>query len=383
MTNKATADSALLRAIVQCRGNDPELRISELVGNVPNWDALLCMAEAHRMLPMLFAYLTQSGAKIPAEASERLQSAYQKNLVISMANTAELIALLNSFEGEGIQAIPFKGVVLAKSLYSEPALRQAGDLDILIDVRDLPRAGSILLERGYELQTPMGPDGLPANPDCFECHFERPGDGMVTELRWRFDLVQPKFRRNLGIKWVMPYRRMTSLAGAEVPDLAPELLLILLSMHGSKHWWTRLLWICDIGQLLSSHPSLDWPTVLRESRRAGLWRCTALGVLLAQRITGCQVPAKILHRFESDRFANGLVMHFENCLFDAPGSLPDGFVPYNFQLFGFWDRTRLFLSGELLLPNERDRAVVALPGWLGALYYVIRPLRILWDRSPR
>src|SRR5580692_3096777 len=26
MTNKATADSTLLRAIVQCRGNDPELR---------------------------------------------------------------------------------------------------------------------------------------------------------------------------------------------------------------------------------------------------------------------------------------------------------------------------------------------------------------------
>jgi putative nucleotidyltransferase-like protein len=383
MANKAPADCALLRAIARSRCNDSEFRIADLAGKVTNWDALLRLAEDHRMMPMLFARLAQSGVKIPAGASERLQSAYQRNLVISMANTAELIALLNSFEDAGIQAIPFKGVVLAQSVYGEPASRQAGDLDILIDVRDLPRAGSTLFERGYELQTPMGPDGLPDDPDCFECHFERPGDGMITELRWRFDLVQPKFLHNLGIKWVMPYRRVTSLAGAEIPDLAPELLLILLSMHGSKHNWARLLWICDIGQLLSSHPSLDWRTVLRETRRAGLWRSTALGVLLAQRITGCQIPAKVLHSFESDYFANGLALHFENCLFHAPGSLPDGLVPYNFRLFGFWDRLRLFLSGELLRPTERDRAVVALPKWLGGLYYLIRPFRILWHRSPR
>lgn len=381
--DKDRAEYALLRAVSSCRGENDGSPIAELIRNVSDWGALLRMAEDHRVLPMLFVRVAQSGEDIPAETLERLQSAYERNLVISMANTAELIALLGSFEGEGIQAIPFKGVVLATSVYGGPALRQAGDLDILIDRSDLARASSILVERGYELQTPVGPDGLPSDPDCFEFHFERLRDGMVTELRWRFDLVQPKFRRNLGMSWVLPYRRAASLAGAEVPDLAPELLLILLSMHGSKHCWTRLLWVCDIGRLLSSHPSLDWRTVLREARRAGLWRCTAVGVLLAQRVTGCQVPGKVLHRLESDRFANGLALHFENCLFEAPGSMPSGLVPYNMQLFGNWDRMRLILSGELLQPNERDRAVVALPRWLRGLYYLIRPFRILWDRSPR
>ncbi len=383
MTNNERADYALLRALARCRGNDSRPEIAELAGKVTDWDSLLQLAGEHRVLPFLFVYLAKSGAKIPADAFERLQSAYQRNLVISMTNTVELIELLNSFERENIQAIPFKGVVLAKSVYGDTALRQAGDLDILIGVGDLSRACSLLLERGYELQTPMGPDGLPANPDGFECHFERPRDGMVTELRWRFDLVQPKFRRNLGMDWVNPYRRVTSLAGAEVPDIAPELLLILLSMHGSKHLWTRLLWICDLGHLLSAHPSLDWRMVFREARRAGLWRCTALGVLLAKRLTGCEVPEKVLRCFESDHFANGLARHFEDCLFEAPGSLPDGLVPYNIQLFSSWDRTGLFLSGELLRPNERDRAFVALPKWLGGLYYLVRPLRILWDRSPR
>ncbi len=383
MTNKERPECALLRAIAHCRSNDSRPEIAELAGKVTDWDAMLQLAEDHRVVPFLFVYLAKSGAKIPPDAWERLQSKYQRNLVISLANTAELIELLRSFERESIRAIPFKGVVLAKSVYGDTALRQAGDLDILIDAGDLSRAGSLLLERGYELQTPMGTDGLPAHPDGFECHFERLRDGMVTELRWRFDLVQPKFRRNLGVDWVSPYRRVTSLAGAEVPDIAPELLLILLSMHGSKHLWTRLLWICDIGHLLSSHPTLDWRTVFREARRAGLWRCTALGVLLAKRLTGCEVPEKVLHSFESDRFATGLATHFEHCLFEAPGSLPDGLVPYNVQLFSFWDRTGLFLSGELLRPNERDRAFVALPKWLEGLYYLIRPFRILWDRSPR
>ena len=111
---------------------------------------------------------------------------------------------------------------------------------------------------------------------------------MVLELRWRLELTQPRFKRNLGMDWVWPRRRTAMLAGAEVPDMSPEITLLMLCMHGSKHVWSRLIWICDVAQLLVSSPDLDWKEVTREANQSGLWRSLALGVLLAHRFAGAE-----------------------------------------------------------------------------------------------
>jgi hypothetical protein len=122
---------------------------------------------------------------------------------------------------------------------------------------------------------------------------------------------------------------------------------------------------------------------MREAKRSGLWRALSLGVLLAHRVTGAQVPEIALRRFERDRAACRLARHFEETLFDAPGSAPAGRSPYNVELLGFRDRMRLLLSLKFLQPNERDRAAFPLPKPLHALYYFVRPLRMLLDRSAR
>ena len=86
----------------------------------------------------------------------------------------------------------------------------------------------------------------------YEYHFERQSDGMVLELRWRLELTQPRFKRNLGMDWVWPGKRSALLAGAEVPDMDPETALLVLCMHGSKHVWSRLIWISDVARLIRS-----------------------------------------------------------------------------------------------------------------------------------
>ena len=266
---------------------------------------------------------------------KQLRSEYQRNIFHSIANSAELIDTLKEFDDEKIPAMPFKGVVLAASIYRDPSIRPAGDLDVLVYHRDLVRATDVLLRRGYRLKTEVHADGTPYASNSYEYHFERKSDGMVMELRWRLELTQPRFRRNLGMDWVWPQRRVTMLAGAEVPDMSPEVTLLVLCMHGSKHVWSRLIWICDVAQLLESRPELNWKEVLREAKRTGLWRALALGVLLAHRMAGAPVPDSILRQFESDSTAHHLALHFEENLFDAPGRTPESRVPYSVQLLGF------------------------------------------------
>jgi Uncharacterised nucleotidyltransferase len=369
----------LLRAIVR-RPFDAQ-RICRLAGDVRDWDSLLKVAREHGVLPMLFLRLADLDLAVPPAAQEYLRAEYHRNVFHSLANAAELIAVLEAFGHEQIPAMPYKGVVLGASVYGDLTIRPAGDLDLLIQHQHLARATALLLERGYQLTSPLHADGTLVYPGNCEYGFERPSDGMVIELRWR--LTEPRFRRNLGIDWVWSRRRVAMLVGAEVPDLSPETALLNLSMHGSKHTWSRAIWICDVAQLLAASPGLDWKEVTQESKRLGLWRTLALGVLLANRVVGASIPQAVLRRFESDATASSLAKHVQENLFDARGIPPTGGVPYNVRLLGLHDRMRLLLSLEFMRPNKRDRAAIHLPPALDALYYLVRPFRILWDRSAR
>jgi Uncharacterised nucleotidyltransferase len=206
---------------------------------------------------------------------------------------------------------------------------------------------------------------------------------VVLELRWQFDLVFARYYRDVGLDWAWPRRRSAVLAGAEVPDLSREMALLVLCMHGSWHRWSQLVWICDVAQLLAVSPELNWKIAMRDAKRLGLWRATALGVLLAQRVCGAPVPAPILRRLESISTVSRLANHFADHLLESPGVGPAGPVPYNVQILDFPDRLRVFFSPDILRPNEKDRAVVSLPKWLHPLYYLIRPFRVLGDRSAR
>jgi hypothetical protein len=375
--------AALLVVSARVKGETADGAMRELCANVRNWDEVLRVGEEHSMLPTLFVRLVESGAEVPQGALERLESAYRRNAFHCMANGAELIGLLRAFRHAGIeQAVPFKGVVLGATAYGNWTSRHAGDVDILISQRDRERAEAVMRENGFELRNPLGPDGNPAACRFYESHFERDRDGMVVELRWQLDLEQPRFTRVLGMEWLWPHRKKMILAGEEIEALDAHVTLVLLCMHGSKHLWTRLLWISDVARLLESNPNLDWRIVRREARKTGLGHVLAWGVLLAHRIAEADVNPKVLRRFEADRGTCRMAQHVEEHLFDAPGTVPESSTPYTIQMLDWKDRARL-VSMDMLRPNKRDYAVVRLPKLLHGLYYLIRPFRLLLDRSAR
>jgi hypothetical protein len=367
----------LLMAIAECPIRSGPSRLVEMAEAVRDWNPIIGAAVRHRVAPMLFSHLAKAVAPLPPLVERSLRAEFERNCVRTLANAAELIDLLKVFGRRDIPAVPFKGVVLGASAWADPTIRPAGDLDLLIRFEHRRRAASILLERGYELTAPLSIDD-----ECYEYHFERRSDGMVVELRWRLELTWGKFRRNLGMDWIWPHRRTVTLAGAQVPDLSPEIVLLMLCMHGSKHRWSRLIWICDIAQLIASFPSLNWSFTIREAHRTGLGRVLALGVFLAHHVAGATMPEGVVQEFQSDRASARLARHFQKSVLDTPGEIPAGLIPYSIQLLGVRDRLTLLFTG-VLLPNEKDRAFVPLPKPLDALYYLIRPVRILFDRSPR
>lgn len=373
----------LLRATVRPRRECDAETLGGLVAKVRRWEETIDGAQDHGVLPMLYSCLSANTVVVPAKAMEYARKKFERNAFHCLANAAELLEVLEVFGNAGIEAMPFKGVVLGATAYGDMTARGAGDLDLLIHYRDLRQATSILKERGYELKSKVLEDGSPALEDYFEFHFERPSDGMVLELRWRLELIQSRYRHDAGMEWAWPRRRTAKLAGAEVPNFDPVSALLMLCMHGSKHVWSRLVWICDVAKLLESEPGLDWEFAEKEAKQAGLWRSVALGVLLSRRVAGANVPSDALRRFEGSRAIRKVARFLDENMLEEPGKMPDGWIPYNIRILGFRDRTRAVLSPAFLRPNDRDQSFVKLPKLLEPLYFLIRPVRILLDRTGR
>lgn len=374
--------AALLVTAVRGPSFTDDGETSSLAAKISDWNGVIAMAQAHGVLPLITPRILSVCDTLPAPGRHSLLQESQRHAVRSLSNAAELIAILRLFDQHGIRAMPFKGVVLAASAYGDLKARHAGDLDLLIAADQLSDAASLLETRGLRRVSELGPDGMPTsrcNP--YECQFERAADGMFVELRWR--LTARRMSSALGLEWVWPTRGSASLAGAAVPVMSPERTLLLLCYHGSKHLWSRLIWVCDVAQHLAASPTLDWENALHEARKTGLGKFLTLGILLADRIVGAPIPTSVKQRLEARHAMGRMAKHFADILFESPGKPPAGWIPYHMHLLSMSDRARLILMPELLRPNERDRAFLPLPGPLRPLYYLTRPLRLLLDRSAR
>jgi hypothetical protein len=352
-------------------------RINNLAVKIEHFDHLMDVARSHGVLPLLCYRLVESKAKLPAGYAARIQDELCTNLAQNLAAASELLILLDAFAHNGIPALPFKGVTLADSIYGKIGFRPAGDLDVLIYHKDLSKAAGILIHHGYQLRTPIQADDKPLEFGKYEYHFERPSDGMIVELRWR--LTQSHFHADLGMDWLWPRRRTSTLLGSPVPAMSAEHMLILLGLHGSKHGWSRLIWLCDISQLLVSHPNLDWNRAVRDANHFGLSRSLALGVLLAKDVVGARIPKGAERYLQREPHMLDLARRIKENLFDDAKRIPNGRVPYHVQLLGFGDRLRWRWRMRPFTPNQLDRTMIRLPKTLDFLYYFIRPLRLMRD----
>ena len=122
-----------------------------------DWGKVFRLAEHHGVLPLVARNLIEHGRGLPPEIECSLRSAYEANLRRSMWLTAELARIMRHFERRQLRAVPYKGAVLAQSLYHDLGLRSFSDLDFLISSRDFERAKQALAEIGYRPSVDLTP----------------------------------------------------------------------------------------------------------------------------------------------------------------------------------------------------------------------------------
>lgn len=335
-----------------------------------DWEYLIETATHHGLMPLLYWNLnTICPELVPKTSLAQLKNSFCANVCHNLALMSELLEILDFLALHEIPAIPFKGISLAVSIYGNIALRQFGDIDILVDESNGNKAKELLASQKYQLVDKLLITQQGMTP-------------ITLDLQWR--ITRREFGINLDFEDLWQRKQSLTLVGTKITTLSPEDLLLLLCIHGSKHLWERIIWICDIAELIRVHSYLDWEKVIKQASKKGCQRMLFLGLLLANTLLKTTLPIPLLQRINADSIAQFLVIQITERLFSTVeksasyrGESNIFFIRMRERL---QDRIRFFILTQgyrWLIPNEKDREFFPLPKSFYFLYYLIRPIRLV------
>lgn len=355
-------------------------RVGALIRSGVDWDRLVEMARAHAVAPLLYRRLQSlRSEKVPGDVLDRLRGHVQHLRLRNLFLSGELIRLLDELAARGIRAIPYKGPVLTALAYGDLALREFGDLDLLVPEADVREAREVLVSFGYRPEHRL----TPAQEAAFlrydrECSYYRE-DGSAVELHWTVSQRYVPLPLDFEELWGRAMR--VPLGGRAVPTFPPEDLILILAVHGGAHLWTRLGWIRDIAELTGSFEEPDWERLLE---RAGALKCRRmllLGLFLANEVAGADLPEDVLRTARADAAVLDLAGDVRERLFSEE-QIPQGilgiraFQPFHLKMM---DRSRdrlRYLAYQATSPTLQEWQLLPLPAALFPLYYLLRPLRL-------
>jgi len=371
-------------------------RIETLLQQDIDWTLLIRTALAHGVSPLVAERLGRlTSDALPTELRAALADHLLDNRERNVLLVNALFELLDALRSRDIVALPFKGQTLAALANGDSTLRRAGDLDVLLRPDDLAEAWKALESLGYRELT-EAEIGRPMNAAehagylRYQCEyaFLRRSDGIVVEPHWA---IAPT---TMAID--LDYERFWSRAatvvvnGRSLLTLGLADLLLVLCVHGSKHEWARLQWICDVAALTERQPELDLAAILEEARSRGLARMLLLGLGLAQRMLGARMPAAIVQSLEADPAAAHLIERIAQRLFlgDPETSAVSEVSRLRIAMRERRRDRAKYIVRTVLTPTEKHLRICELPLSLSALYvplklahdYVAMPAWRLWRR---
>lgn len=353
-------------------------RMRNLADQEADWARVLAMAERHRLLPLLFEHLSALDAwQTNREFRDKLTEDVRASGRNSLHLLAEMLRLEAIFQAERLPVIPYKGPVLAWLAYGSISRRMFGDLDFAVPQQHIPRLTALLEAAGYQPQ--FDPNEVHAGQEDHapgQYPFVLQGRAVLTEVHTERTLRY--FPRPLDFEGMFSRLIPVEIARQKVRTFSAEDTLVMLCVHGAKHFWERLLWVADVAALIRSLP-VDWPLAMNLAEELRSARVFLLGLYLAGEWLGAPVPQNLLERARKDRKIPSLAARISERWIEGSGG-EEGVVAraaFRIQSRDGIGQGILHTLHLATSPTETDRRSVQLPGSLALLYAFARPWRLL------
>jgi hypothetical protein len=269
-------------------------RIRSLAQQPIRWPYLLEILHHHKVVPLFLRNLEAfAPGYMPDEAATALRAAGAANDETCLRRTSQLLLLNRLFREQQIDLRVFKGIPLAITAFQDPALRDAGDIDLLVSERDIFRAGEILRIQGYVRLDPQARltrsrlRSYLAHQKDFS--YSHPLSDLVIDLHWRL-FRNPFLPANAGLTdvgedWV-------DLGSERIATLPAPRLLLYLCVHGALDGWLRLKWLTDIGALRHAMTPEQLASTVNMAKEQQALAQLSAAVFLCQELLGQELSAE-------------------------------------------------------------------------------------------
>lgn len=357
-----------------------------------DWDSIINISYRNGVLPLISANLLQTfGDLLPPAIKEKLALQFHEHTQNNLFLTAKLLEIVHLLSDSEIPVLPFKGPTLAMRAYGNLSLRQFVDLDILVQPKHFDEAIKKLTENGYKT---VGEVPRLKRKSFF--FMSKKDIGLADEhLRVRIELHW----KLSGAHFALPFElnglwdrlENQNLGGVQIKTTPFADLFIYLCLHGSRHGWERLAWICDLNELIraeqKSGKEIDWQTIKHQGKQLGCEKVVELGLFLINEFFGAKTDYPAWKEIENNETFRKIVSQVKIRIFSENSTTTEIGDWYLYHLTLKEKKTDklklhfhyfLWYLRLLITPNSLDKTVFNLPKIFYPLYYILRPTRLLY-----
>lgn len=236
------------------------------------WQELIDMAQAHKVLPMFYdvVYKLPAFQKQDVVFKDSLRRNILQQLSLQTIRTTEFLRLNKAWQELGIKPIVVKGLV-CRYIYPKLDSRVSSDEDVLVAPESYEAAKKLIEDFGYLME-----DKEDRAADEYEITYSTPDKLMRIELhRELFDATNAsygdavEFFKNVSDKAIE-----MQIEGERVFTLAPTDHLLFLICHAFKHFifsGCGIRQLCDILMLAEYFgEQIDWAYIIKACRKLSL-----------------------------------------------------------------------------------------------------------------
>lgn len=375
-TYQALPEKRLLIACARTRMTSSAAdQIREIAGKPLRWEYLLQTAAENSVLPLLAIHLPiVAPDAFTSEQFAQLKVAARAAGIRSLQLSAELIRVLGELRSQGVSALPYKGPVVAMQAYSDLALREFEDLDIILPQRHMDRANEVLLALNYQPRSPWLFDSAALIPG--EYKYVDAGRRLIVELHT--ELTLRHFPVAPDLDEMSKRGTEVAIGGHNVRTFGDEDTLLLLCVHGSKDFWERISWVTDVSEFAQKVIDLNWHRVFERAQKLKTTRMVLLGLVLASDLLQTPLPEDVRARIAADATVVTVAKQIAQKLLTDDRSVRTAVQSFRYRrqmVPGALDSWRYGLR-LATAPAEEDWTMVRLPRALAPLYFVFRPFRL-------
>ncbi|HUY19307.1 MAG TPA: nucleotidyltransferase family protein [Candidatus Binataceae bacterium] len=350
-----------------------------------DWRRVIDLAHVEGVLPSVHRCLANNpSGRVPETAMRELRFHFEDFALRNRLLTRELARLTAILETNGLSPIAYKGPILALTAYGDVAMRQFSDLDLLVPRAEMASVVRLLGADGYQ---PESSNSEIVTDDFFQAskdEFVKLGSKHVIDLHW--ELMPRYFPFAPDPEHVR--RRAVRLRHAEGEFAAPALhdQMLIACVHGTRHGWPYLETIADVAALLRIENGYDWPALYDEAAALGSLPMLLLGMTLAHQALAAPIPQTALEMAQRDPIVAALAPRILEALFSyRVGAGVSLFYDWEVPLRAIGRRRAqaIYILDRTFTPTFDDWRFAPLPRPLFPLYYLVRPLRLLIQQTPR